>query len=86
MDHARRHIAHETGTDEHEVEKADTVFAGLTVEYLRQGATRVTVLTDDGPAKRAIESAVDHQDVSESFRVCTLQDVIGGLGNDVRII
>lgn len=86
MDHVRRHIAHETGADEHDVEKADTVFAGLAVEYLCRGTEQVTVLTDDGPAKRAIQSAVDHQDVPGSVRILGLVDVIGDDGSGVRII
>ena len=86
MDHVRRHIAHETGADEHDVEKADTVFAGLAVEYLCQGVEQVTVLTDDGPAKRAIENAVAHRDVSGSVRILGLTDVIGDEGAGVRIV
>ncbi len=52
-DHARQTIADLTGQDEHDVEKTDTIFAGLTVQYLASGDDRVTVLTDDGPATRS---------------------------------
>lgn len=76
IDRVRREIATLTSCDEHEVEKADTVFAGLAVEYLSRGDDRVTVLTDDGPAATAIERAVDASDVHGTVRVLTLDDVI----------
>jgi hypothetical protein len=47
-DQARQTISHLTGQDEHDVEKTDTIFAGLAVQYLASGDDRVTVLTDDG--------------------------------------
>lgn len=37
MDFVRREIARRSEKDEHEVEKADTVFAGLAIEFLQQG-------------------------------------------------
>jgi len=35
-DIARRVIANETGQPEHEVEKTDTILAGLVIQYLRR--------------------------------------------------
>lgn len=57
-DHARQTIADLTDQDEHDVEKTDTIFAGLAVQYLASGNDRVTVLTDDGPATQAVKTAV----------------------------
>lgn len=85
-DQARRTIAEITGKDEHDVEKADTIFAGLAVQYLSLGDDRVTVLTDDGPATRAIKTAVRSVEVRGDVRVLTLKDVIGDDDEDIRLI
>jgi len=85
-DQARRTIAEITGKDEHDVEKADTIFAGLTVQYLSLGDNRVTVLTDDGPATRAIKTAVRSVEVRGDVRVLTLEEVIGDDDEDIRLI
>lgn len=82
MDRARRTIAKITERDEHDVEKADTVFAGLAVQYLALGDDRVTVLTDDGPATAAIETAVRSVEARGNVRVLTLEDVIGANDDD----
>lgn len=76
IDRVRREIATLTNRDEHEVEKADTIFAGLAVEYLARGDDRVTVLTNDGPATTATERAIRASDVHGTVRVLTLEDVI----------
>ena len=47
-DIARRTIANQTGQVEHEVEKTDTILAGLAIQYVRDRApVTVIVLTDD---------------------------------------
>ncbi|RAW46448.1 hypothetical protein DQW50_03500 [Halorubrum sp. 48-1-W] len=85
-DRARRVIAERTGRDEHDVEKADTIFAGLAVQYLTLGDDRVTVLTDDGPATEAIEAAVRSVEARGTVRVLTLEDVIGADDGDLTLI
>jgi hypothetical protein len=85
MDFVRREIARQTGKDEHRVEKADTVFAGLAIELLREGKPRVAVLTDDRIAAAAIEQTVERQGYDESVLVLRRDDVIDDDG-DVRVI
>jgi predicted nucleic acid-binding protein len=81
MDLARRMIASQTSKSEHEVEKADTVFAGLAVQHLRQhGAERVVVLTDDRVAASAIQRAIEQQEYGESITVLRRSDVIDTSG------
>jgi predicted nucleic acid-binding protein len=85
MDFVRREIARQTGKEEHRVEKADTVFAGLAIELLREGNPRVVVLTDDRIAAVAIERAVEQQGYGESILVLRRDDVIDDDG-DVRVV
>jgi len=85
MDFVRREIAKKTGKDEHLVEKADTVFAGLAIEALRDGNPRVAVLTDDKIAAGAIERAIETQGYGESILVLRRDDILGDDG-DVRVI
>ena len=85
-DRARRTIAEITGQDEHDVEKADTIFAGLAVQYLTLGDNRVTVLTDDGPATTAIKTAVRSIEVRGEIRVLTLEEAIGESDDDITLI
>lgn len=68
------------------MEKADTIFAGLAVQYLTLGDDRVTILTDDGPATRAIKTAVKSSTVDGEIRILTLADVIGSKDGDIRLI
>lgn len=84
-DQARQTIANLTGQDEHDVEKTDTIFAGLAVQYLANGDDRVTVLTDDGPATRAVKTAVKTSDVYGEVRVLTLEEVIGDKDDDITL-
>jgi hypothetical protein len=88
MDFTRRDIANQTGTDEHEVEKTDTVFAGLAIEYLKQHAAEsVVVLTDDRVAATAIQRAVAQEGYDESITVLRRSDVIGDeMSDDYRVI
>ncbi|POG55245.1 hypothetical protein [Haloferax marisrubri] len=85
MDYVRREIARKSGKNEHEVEKADTVFAGLAIEFLRSGHSRVVVLTDDKIAAAAIEGAVKQQRYGESILVLRRSDIMDD-GGDVRVI
>lgn len=88
MDFTRRDIANQSDKDEHEVEKADTVFAGLAIEYLKRDASgSVVVLTDDRVAATAIQRAIAQQGYDESITVLRLDDVIGDeTGDDFRVI
>jgi len=85
MDFVRREIARQTGKEEHRVEKADTVFAGLAIELLREGTRRVAVLTDDRIAAASIERAVGQRGYDGSILVLRRDDVIDDDG-DVRVI
>ena len=85
-DQARRTIAEITGQDEHDVEKTDTIFAGLAVQYLDNGDDRVTLLTDDGPATKAVKTAVRTIDVYGEVRVLALEEVIGNEEDDVTLL
>lgn len=85
-DHARRTIADLIGRDEHDIEKADTIFVELAVQYLALGDERVTILTDDGPAKTGIKTAVETVDIHGTVRVLTLEDVLGDSDDDITII
>ena len=77
-DIARRVIANETGQPEHEVEKTDTILAGLVVQYLRNtGSMEVVVLTDDIPASHGIETAIDELGYGDAIGVYGLSDIIG---------
>lgn len=86
MDFVRREIARRTGTDEHDVEKADTALAGLAVEYLKRTGDPVAVVTDDRVAAQAIEAGTARSDCEGSVRVFTREDLLGGGDDDLRII
>jgi hypothetical protein len=82
-DIARRVIANETGQPEHEVEKTDTVLAGLVIQYLRDTESpEVVVLTDDIAAKRGIETAIDELGYGDAIGVYSLFDVIDDNSDD----
>ncbi|SEQ01435.1 hypothetical protein [Natrinema salaciae] len=87
-DIARRTIASETGQAEHAVEKTDTIIAGLVVQYVRDHtATDVVVLTDDRPARKGIENAVDAQGYTDAISVYGLTDILGDeSGDSMRLI
>ncbi|WP_142860660.1 hypothetical protein [Salinigranum halophilum] len=85
MDFVRREIARQTGKEEHRVEKADTVFAGMAIELLREGNPRVAILTDDRIAAAAIERAVEQHGYDESVLVLRRDGIVDGDG-DVRVI
>jgi hypothetical protein len=77
-DITRRVIASETGQSEHEVEKTDTILAGMVIQYLRDtSATDVTILTDDIPAKQGIETAVNELGYEDAIAIYGLSDIIG---------
>jgi len=77
-DIARRTIATETGSPEHEVEKADTVLAGLAIQYLRDRSVEsVVVLTADIPARNGIVNAAESQGYADAVSVCGVSDIVG---------
>ena len=76
-DIARRVIANETGQPEHEVEKTDTILAGLVIQYLQDtSTTEIIVLTDDIPANHGIKVAVDELGYRDAIGVYSLSDII----------
>ena len=80
-DIARRTIANTTDKPEHEVEKADTILAGLAIQYIRDRSTSgVVILTDDKPAREGIQTAVAAQGYTETIEVYGLSDIIGDEG------
>ena len=87
-DIARRTIAAQSpDKDEHDVEKADPVFAGLAVEWLLDDAAGegVTVLTADRVARDAIETAMSSLGYDKQITVLGMWDVIDG-DDDFTII
>lgn len=85
-DVARRAIAEKSpGKDEHEVEKADPVFAGLAVEYIldETAGDDVTVLTADRVARDAIETAMTALGYDGQVTILTVWDVIDDADEDV---
>ena len=80
QDIVRRAIASKSPEkDEHDVEKADPVFAGLAVEYLldKTQADNVTVITADRIAQEAIKSAMTSLGYEEQVSTLTLWDLMG---------
>lgn len=88
QDIARRTIASKSPEKgEHEVEKTDTVFAGLAVEYLHQEETgdEVTVITADKRAQEAIATAVSSLGYDGQIHLVSLWDIISE-GDEFRVI
>lgn len=87
-DIARRTIANETGRPEHEVEKTDTILAGLAIQFCRDRSTAgVIVLTDDKPARKGVEQAVATQGYTDAISVYGVADIIGDdPGDSLRLI
>jgi esterase/lipase superfamily enzyme len=86
-DIARRTMAETTGRPEHQIEKTDTILAGLAIQYLRDTENRsVVVITDDVPAKRGIETAVQAQGYEDSVTVLSRFDVIGDDPGSMRVL
>lgn len=88
-DIARQTIAAKSpGKDEHEVEKADPVFAGLALEYLRDETMGddVTILTADRVARDAIETAITSLGYDPQITVLSVWDVIDDTDDDVTLI
>lgn len=88
-DIAQRAIASKSSTkEEHEVEKADPVFAGLAVEYLLEEnrGNEVTIITADKIARQAIKTAVASLGYDNQIHAVSLVDIIGDAGGEVKII
>lgn len=85
MDFVRQYIADQTGRDEHDIEKADTVFAGLAIEYIERGHSMVIVLTDDKIASAAIERAVRTKGYANRITVYRRADILE-TDDDFRVI
>jgi hypothetical protein len=85
MDTVRREIARRSAKDEHEVEKADTVLAGLAIEYRHRRGNDVFVLTDDRVAAAAIRAAVRRQDHEDAIAVVTRSEILDS-DDDLRLI
>ena len=89
QDIARRAIASKSvDKDEHDVEKADPVFAGLAVEYLldKKTADNVTVITADRIACEAIETAISSLGYTGHASIITLWDLIDEEDDDLTLI
>lgn len=86
-DIARRTMAAATGSPEHEIEKTDTIIAGIAIQYLREVEyERVTVITDDKTAKEGIETAFYAQGYDDSIAVLSRFDIIDDAPDSVRLI
>lgn len=81
MDFTRRAIISQTGRSEYEVEKADTAFAGLSIQQLRHHeAQQVVVLTDDRVTASEIRRAIEQQGYGMSITVLRRSDVFDTIG------
>lgn len=86
-DIARRTMAAATGRPEHEIEKPDTILAGLAIQYLQAtDHERVIVITDDKPAKAGIETAIHAQGYEDSIVVLSRFDIIDDDPGSVRVL
>lgn len=86
-DIARRVIANESEKAKHEIAKADTILAGLTIQYVRNSTqTGVIVLTGDTGAQRCIEAAIRDQGYENSIKIYNLYDIIGDDPDDSMTI
>lgn len=74
--------------EEHDVEKADPIFAGLAIEYLSKDSTgnEATVITADKIARDAIRIAVNSLGYNNQIHVVTLSNIIGDSGGEIKII
>lgn len=89
QDIVRRAIASKSPEkEEHDVEKADPVFAGLAVEYLlgKGQADSVTVITADRIAQEAIETAMTSLGYDGQASTLTLWDLIDRDDDDITLI
>lgn len=86
-DAARRTISSETGRPGHEIEKADTVLAGLAVQYATRRSASVVVVTDDIAARAGVEHAVAAGGYDDTVDVCGAEAVIGDDGDEpIRLL
>lgn len=89
QDIARRAIASKSpNKDEHDVEKADPVFAGLAVEYIldEEQADNVTVITADQLAQESIKTAMQSLGYDGQISTLTLWDLIDCDDDDITLI
>ncbi|MDJ1434206.1 hypothetical protein [Halostagnicola sp. A-GB9-2] len=89
QDIMRRAIASKSAEkDEHDVEKADPVFAGLAIEYLldKKRPDNVTIITADRIAQKSIEIAVSSLGYDDQVSIISLWDIIDFEDNDFTII
>ncbi|MCQ4334110.1 hypothetical protein KM295_11590 [Natronomonas sp. F2-12] len=89
QDIVRRAIASKSAEkDEHDVEKADPVFAGLAVEYIlnEKQPENVTVITADRLAREAIETAITSLGYDDQVSTVTLWDLIDRDDDDITLI
>lgn len=85
MDAVRREIVNRTQKDEHEVEKADTVLAGIAIEYLNRRSGTVVILTDDRVAAGAIERVIEQRGHGNAVTVLGRKDVLDS-DDEFRVI
>jgi hypothetical protein len=89
QDIAQRAIASKSADkDEHDVEKADPVFAGLAAEYLlsKKTAHNVTVITADRIACAAIETAISSSGHTSQVSTITIWNLIDEDDDDLTLI
>jgi hypothetical protein len=89
QDIVRRAIASKSAEkDDHDVEKADPVFAGLAVEYIldEKQADNVTVITTDRLAQESIETAMSSLGYDGQVSTITLWDLIDRDDDDITVI
>ena len=80
-DRTRKRMASLSADDvtEDEIEKADTVLAGLAYQYAADASTQVTVLVSDRVAERAIEDVLSAMDVGDRTAVVEGREFLASL-------
>lgn len=89
QDIVRRAIASKSSDkDEHDVEKADPVFAGLAVEYIldEEQSDKVAVITADRLAQKSIKTAMKSLGYDGQVSTLTLWDLIDRDDDDITLI
>lgn len=84
VDKTRKRMLNLSAEDvtEDEIEKTDTILAGLAYQYATGGATHVTVFVSDTKAEQAIEDVLTAVDVGESTTIIEGRGFINDLVAD----
>lgn len=84
IDRTRKRMLNLSAEDvsEDEIEKADTILAGLAYQHASDSATQVTVIVSDSIAEQAIQDVLSAMDVAEHVLVLEGRQLIQELIDD----